>query len=236
MWLGPNPIPPCVPLTPQAYPSPNFGPRRGGAKPSLIVIHYTAMKCAQDALDRLCDPEFEVSAHYVICDQGKVFQLVEDDMRAWHAGAGSWGGMDDINSHSIGIELDNNGQKPFEAAQISTLKTLLRDLMQRFDIPASRIIGHSDMAPGRKGDPGRVFPWQDLAQSGLSIWTETEAGDGQCFDRSAASFGYPITPHTLDAFRQRFRPDATGPETAQDRAMMQALANAYPVDAGQDCG
>jgi len=231
VWLGSNPLPQGFPLTPQSYPSPNFGPRRDGAKPSLIVIHYTAMKCAQDALDRLCDPEFEVSAHYLICEHGALFQMVADDMRAWHAGAGSWGSLDDINSHSIGIELDNNGQVPFGSDQLTCLSGLLRDLMDRFDIPPSRVIGHSDMAPGRKGDPGRFFPWQHLAQDGLSIWTETDAGDGQSFDRSAAAFGYPITPYTLDAFRQRFRPDATGPESPQDRALMHALADAYPVDA-----
>jgi len=153
-----------------------------------------------------------VSAHYLICNQGVLYQMVEEDQRAWHAGAGSWGGVDDINSHSIGIELDNNGQVPFGAAQMDSLKDLLRGIMDRHAIPAHRIIGHSD---------------------GLSIWVDPPSGDGECFDRSATAFGYPITPHTLEAFRQRFRPDANGPEDAQDRAMMQALADAFPVDADQ---
>ena len=198
--------------------------------PSLIVIHYTAMACADDALARLCDPEFEVSAHYLICNKGQLYQMVDEEMRAWHAGAGSWGGVDDINSHSIGIELDNNGQVPFEPAQMLALKSLLRGIMDRHNIPPERVIAHSDMAPGRKGDPGRLFDWQDLAMDGLSVWANTDRGEGPCFARSAATFGYPNTPYTLEAFRQRFRPDAEGPESAQDRAMMGALADAYPVD------
>ncbi|WP_420860939.1 N-acetylmuramoyl-L-alanine amidase [Algirhabdus cladophorae] len=194
------------------------------------------MASSQLALERLCDPEFEVSAHYLICSTGTLYQLVSDEMRAWHAGVGSWGGLDDINSHSIGIELDNNGQVPFTEVQMNCLKALLRDLMTRFDIPPSRVIGHSDMAPGRKSDPGAMFDWQDLAAAGLSVWATTDQQDGPAFDRAAAAFGYPITPYTLEAFRLRFRPKSHGPEEPSDRALMQALAAAYPVDPIPDAG
>jgi len=196
----------------------------------LIVLHYTAMETADLAVERLCAAEFEVSAHYLISDQGTLIQMVETDQRAWHAGVGSWGGLTDINSHSIGIELDNNGRVPFGLAQLETLHGLLADLMAQYFIPPERIIGHSDMAPGRKADPGPQFPWQQLAKAGLSVWAETEERDGPAFDRSAAAFGYPVTPFTLEAFRLRFRPNAQGPEEPADRAMIHALAQAYPVD------
>ncbi|KPA21752.1 N-acetylmuramoyl-L-alanine amidase AmiD precursor [Shimia sp. SK013] len=153
-----------------ARPSPNFGPRRDGLKPEFIVVHYTAMDTAEAALDRLCDPAPEVSAHYLICDKGRIFQLVAEDMRAWHAGAGSWQGKRDINSRSIGIELDNRGTHPFSEPQMSALEALLPAIMTRWAIAPTGVIGHSDMAPGRKFDPGPRFDWQRLALQGLATW------------------------------------------------------------------
>lgn len=152
------------------HPSPNFGERRDGARPELIVLHYTAMPTAQAALRRLSDPEAEVSTHYLIGRCGQIWQMVEEDKRAWHAGAGSWGGQGDVNSRSIGIELSNSGAEPFSELLMSSLEALLSDLMTRWDIPAEGVIGHSDMAPLRKKDPGSRFDWERLARQDLSIW------------------------------------------------------------------
>jgi N-acetylmuramoyl-L-alanine amidase len=145
--------------------SPNFGPRKGGAVPTLIVIHYTAMDTAEAALERLCDPQYEVSAHYLISAQGAVHQLVSEDMRAWHAGAGQWGEITDVNSHSIGIELDNRGDHPFAHPQVEALCALLPGIMKRWNITLENIIGHSDCAPGRKIDPGPRFDWLRLRRA-----------------------------------------------------------------------
>lgn len=146
-------------------PSPNFGPRKGGAVPSLVVIHYTAMDTAEAALERLCDPQYEVSAHYLISAQGAVHQLVSEDMRAWHAGAGQWREITDVNSHSIGIELDNRGDHPYAHPQVETLCALLPGIMKRWNITFENIIGHSDCAPGRKIDPGPRFDWLRLRRA-----------------------------------------------------------------------
>lgn len=159
------------------HPSPNFGARRAGARPDLVVLHYTAMDTAQAALTRLSDPEFEVSAHYLIGRCGQIWQLVDEEQRAWHAGAGSWGGVDDVNSRSIGIELSNSGAEPFSEPLMSSLEALLTDIMARRDIPPQNVIGHSDMAPTRKRDPGPRFDWQRLARQGLSIWPEPKLTD-----------------------------------------------------------
>ena len=145
--------------------SPNFGPRKGGAVPSLIVVHYTAMNTAEAALERLSDPEYEVSAHYLISAKGAVYQLVSEEMRAWHAGAGQWGEITDVNSHSIGIELDNRGDHPFAHPQIEALCALLPGIMSRWNITLENIIGHSDCAPGRKIDPGPRFDWLRLRRA-----------------------------------------------------------------------
>ncbi|MEH6360408.1 MAG: N-acetylmuramoyl-L-alanine amidase, partial [Amylibacter sp.] len=126
----------------------------------MVVVHYTAMETADAACARLCDEAAEVSAHYLISEQGDIVQLVDEDMRAWHAGAGAWGDVTDVNSHSIGIELANTGDTPFAAAQMDALEGLLGGIQNRWKIPAARIIGHSDMAPGRKFDPGVRFDWQ----------------------------------------------------------------------------
>lgn len=154
------------------YKSPNFTARRGGHEiPSMIIIHYTGMKTGQEALERLCDPEAQVSAHYVIEENGDIYQLVDDDKRAWHAGASEWQGETDINSASIGIELVNPGHewgyRDFPDVQIEALIELSKDLVERYGIPVERILGHSDVAPGRKQDPGELFPW-DRYRAALS--------------------------------------------------------------------
>ncbi|WP_170290288.1 N-acetylmuramoyl-L-alanine amidase [Rhodovulum strictum] len=202
----------------------------------MIVLHYTAMPLA-GALDRLCDPAAEVSAHYLIARDGQLFQLVDEDARAWHAGAGRWGAVGDVNSRSIGIELDNRGDEPFAAPLMATLERLLDRVMSRRAVPPERVIGHSDMAPGRKCDPGRRFDWQRLARAGLSVWPETAtaAPDAAAFRAAAGRFGYgtdwPMDA-VLDAFRQRFRPWATGPLDPADMGAMLDLARRFPVDRG----
>jgi len=210
------------------HPSPNFGQRRGGLTPSLIVLHYTGMRGARDALARLCDPAAEVSAHYVIAPAGRLWQLVHEDHRAWHAGAGAWRGQDDINSRSIGIELVNSGAQPFPEPQMTCLEALLRDVMARWHIPAHQIIAHSDMAPERKEDPGPRFDWLRLARQGLALWPDGEGADID-LARSLDLIGYPpASPQKrLQAFRFRFLPAASGAETARDRRRASGVARAF---------
>ncbi|MEM0947443.1 MAG: N-acetylmuramoyl-L-alanine amidase [Pseudomonadota bacterium] len=220
-----------TPIGRLSHPSPNFGQRREGAVPRLIVLHFTAMKSAEAALDRLCDPAAEVSAHYLIDDDGTVYALVDEAMRAWHAGAGSWQGCHDVNSASIGIELDNDGSGPFADAQMAALEILLDGIMARWDIGPDGVIGHQDMAPGRKSDPGPFFPWRRLAAQGRAIWPDVcTPGD---FQRDLQCFGYPdITDPEilLSAFRARFRPEASGPLSDEDRALAAGLAARFGVD------
>lgn len=214
--------------------SPNFGPRRHGALPDLVVIHYTAMPSCAEAEARLCDPEAEVSAHYLIGTSGTVTALVPEELRAWHAGAGQWGQCGDVNSRSIGIELDNPGNAPFPEAQMVALERLLADLLHRWQIPPERVIGHSDMAPARKSDPGPRFDWRRLALQGLSVWPETGAEPGD-FVKDAKAFGFPdLAPDLLvAAFRLRFRPWVRGPQDATDAALIADLAARFPVDRPQ---
>nr|WP_169310897.1 N-acetylmuramoyl-L-alanine amidase [Cereibacter changlensis] len=199
--------------------------------PSLIVLHYTAMRSFEAARERLCDPAAEVSAHYLISERGEVLALVPEELRAWHAGAGSWGGAEDVNSRSIGIELANRGVEPFAAPQMAALERLLPEIMARWAIRPEGVIGHSDMAPGRKSDPGPRFDWRRLALAGLSVWPE--AGEAvEDFGTSARAFGYPeVAPDLLlTAFRLRFRPWARGPLDAVDAALAGDLARRFPVD------
>lgn len=219
--------------------SPNHGLRRHGVMPDMVVLHYTAMTSAQAAIDRLCDPCAQVSAHYVIAEDGTLTPLVEETARAWHAGAGAWGNIVDVNSHSIGIELANKGPDSdapkFPEPQMQALEKLLTEIMQRWSIPPERVIGHSDMAPGRKNDPGPYFVWQRLAANNLSIWLDAEPlrADWDMFKSAAHAFGYRATDdlswqNVLDAFRLRFHPDASGPLSAQDVGTLAALAQKYP--------
>ena len=212
-------------------PSPNFEDRPTGRSVELVVLHYTAMTEVEAALTRLCDPEVGVSCHYLIGKDGALYRLVGEDKRAWHAGEGEWAGQGDVNSRSIGIELDNDGASSFPEPLMTSLEALLTDILERHNLPAKAVIGHSDMAPDRKSDPGRLFDWQRLADAGLSIWPEPSLrGD---FMRDAAYAGYPVhlgEANVLDAFRQRFRPAASGPLSVADEALMSGLARQYPAD------
>ena len=199
----------------------------------MIVLHYTAMASCNAARDRLCDPAAEVSAHYLISEGGEVLALVPEAMRAWHAGAGSWRGQDDINSRSIGIELANGGAAPFAAAQMRALEAVLADVMTRWAIGPDGVIAHSDMAPGRKIDPGARFDWRRLAVGGLSVWPQDfKPRPTLGFIKDARRFGYPDAGDdlVLAAFRLRFRPWATGALDAIDAGMMADLADRFGVD------
>lgn len=192
------------------------------------------MQSGKAALDRLCDPAAEVSAHYLICETGKVLALVAEDKRAWHAGVGTWGGMDDVNSRSIGIELANTGAQPFAHAQMQALEGLLAAVMARWAIPPQGVIAHSDMAPGRKADPGARFDWRRLALAGLSVWPQNiKPHPIADFTKDARRFGYPDVGGDLllTAFRLRFRPWARGPLDDLDAGMMADLAARFGVDA-----
>lgn len=139
-------------------------------KPNFVIIHHTAQDSVQQTLKTFTLVRTQVSAHYVIADDGHVTQMLNDYLRAWHAGSGIWGKNSDINSCSIGIELDNNGVEPFSASQINNLLALLRKLKKEYNIPAQNFVGHSDIAPTRKNDPSRLFPWQLLSENGFGLW------------------------------------------------------------------
>lgn len=225
-------------------PSPNHGERRGGARPDMAVIHYTAMETAEAALARLCDPAAEVSAHYVIAEDGRLWRLVPEERRAWHAGVARWGGAADVNSRSVGIELANGGAAPFPEPQMRALEALLAGVRSRWAIPPERVVGHACVAPGRKADPGPRFDWRRLARGGEAVWIEPARGDGarvdaRAFQRAARRFGYPApdsgawdaeTEAVARAFRDRFRPWDRGPLDAAGLAQLEALAARWPVD------
>ena len=217
-----------------AFPSPNFGERRGGVVPSLIVVHYTAMTSAALARERLCSQAFEVSAHWLIAEDGRAEALVDEAQRAWHAGAGEWAGTGDVNSRSIGIELANSGVQPFPEAQMAGLERVLVAVMDRWRILPQNVIAHSDMAPARKTDPGAKFDWRRLALQKLSVWPDPQAADPVVFFPAVRRFGYPDAPPEtlLRAFRLRFRPWARGPLDAVDAGMALSLAERFGVDRG----
>jgi N-acetylmuramoyl-L-alanine amidase len=217
-------------------PSPNFGERRGGARPDLVVIHYTVLSC-DAARARLCDPAAEVSAHWLVSPAGDCEALVDESMRAWHAGAGAWGSVTDVNSRAIGIELANSGEEPFAAPQMAALERLLAGVMDRWQVPPERVIGHSDMAPARKRDPGARFDWRRLARQGLSVWPSAGAvrPEAPAFAGALTQFGYPpeAPEARLQAFRLRFFPGLAGlagPLTPAEMAAALDLAARFPVD------
>ena len=168
----------------EVRPSPNHGERTSDLRPDMILLHYTGMIDAAVALDRLCAPGSEVSAHYLVLEDGRIIQMVQESRRAWHAGVSSWAGQTDINSCSIGIEIANPGHDfgypDFPKRQIAAVTALCRGIQTRNTIPPARVLAHSDVAPSRKQDPGEKFPWRTLWDSGVGHWVKptpiTEAG------------------------------------------------------------
>jgi N-acetylmuramoyl-L-alanine amidase len=208
-------------------PSPNHGPRRAAV--DMLIIHYTGMKSAAAALDRLCDPAAEVSAHYLIEEDGTAWQLVPEDRRAWHAGQAYWAGDTDINSRSIGIELANpgheHGYRPFPDAQMTALERLCKAVLSRFPIPSHLVLGHADVAPGRKLDPGELFDWKRLAQAGIGLWPDGKPVEPDDFSADMRRFGYENdSARAVAAFQRHFRPsDVTGVADGETRNCLRNL-------------
>jgi N-acetylmuramoyl-L-alanine amidase len=223
-------------------PSPNFDAR---ALPvSLIVLHYTGMRTAEAAIARLADPEAKVSAHYVVDEDGQVIRMVAEEHRAWHAGRAHWREIDDVNSASIGIEIVNPGHefgyRAFPDAQIDAVIRLVMEVKDRYEITRGNVVGHSDIAPARKRDPGELFPWHRLARLRLALprptknlmdpeWTE--AGFLLALER----FGYEVTEKmaAIMAFQRRFRPELIDGEVDAECRMI-LLALLLPKPQGDD--
>jgi N-acetylmuramoyl-L-alanine amidase len=196
-------------------PSPNWDER---ALPvSMVVLHYTGMQSGDEALARMCDSAAKVSAHYMIDEDGTVIQLVDEDKRAWHAGKSYWRGVTDINSASVGIELVNPGHewgyRPFPDAQMEALVPLLADIVKRHDVPRANVVGHSDIAPARKQDPGELFDWELLARMRLTLATPKPRialiyDNPGAFYLALERFGYDISDGhaAVRAFQRRWRP------------------------------
>jgi N-acetylmuramoyl-L-alanine amidase len=223
-------------------PSPNFDERL--LPVSMLVIHYTGMVDTTSAIARLADPQAKVSAHYLVGDEGRVVRMVDESKRAWHAGKSHWRGIDDINSASIGIELANPGHefgyRPFPSAQIEALVPLVAAIVQRYTITRGNIVGHSDIAPARKQDPGELFPWDVLARLRLALPRPTrglmdphwsDAG----FLLALGRFGYDVTDRlaAVIAFQRRFRPELLdGTVDGECRSILLALL--LPKPQGDD--
>lgn len=227
-----TPLSPESTVAAKVFPSPNHGERKGGQRPDMVILHYTGMPEAGEALQWLCNPVSQVSAHYFVFEDGRVLQMVPEARRAWHAGASFWDGEADINSRSIGIEIANPGHPgglpSFPQAQIDSVVALTRDVIARWRIPPTRILAHSDVAPGRKLDPGEVFPWQRLHEEGIGHWVApAPIRDGRFFARGDAGmpiealqamlamYGYGLkitgvfdenTEKVVAAFQRHFRP------------------------------
>ena len=225
-----------APRNPMAawVPSPNFDTRRA----QVIVLHYTEQDSVEQSLDTLRSRNSggRVSSHYLLGKDGKIYQLVSDAKRAWHAGAGSWGAITDVNNASIGIEIDNDGKSPFPDAQIDSLIVLLRDLTTRLRIPPTQIIGHSDLAPTRKIDPGPLFPWKRLHDAGFGLWPADATQDPPAgFDPWLAlqAIGYAVDDRadTVRAFHHRFRGMEGTELDAQDLRILHALTRAADMPA-----
>jgi N-acetylmuramoyl-L-alanine amidase len=222
----------------------------------MVVLHYTAMTSAEAAIGRLSDPQAEVSAHYLVAEDGRIVAMVPEEARAWHAGVSAWGRVSDVNSHSIGIELANPGPlaggPPFPAAQMAALGWLLGTILPRHGIPPERVVGHACTAPGRKQDPGPGFDWRALALMRFSVWQDPDwaaidraasqagaAADARRFQSAAIRFGYRAalsgawdapTLALWRAFVERFLPARpTLPPNAAAIAHLEALAERWPV-------
>ena len=227
----------CTPIPPRFTPgvpvrwvgSPNFDLRR----PQYVILHHTTNGTAVQALATLTDPARRVSAHYLVGRDGTVYQLVDERHRAWHAGASRWGADSDINSASIGIELDNDGHEPYPDVQMQALLALLADLEARYGIPRENFLGHGDVAPGRKVDPGALFPWKLLAQRGFGMWCD---GVGDTLDPRLrgddtllALVGYDVTnlDAAIRAFNRHFMALEDEPVLSPEgRAVLACLADA----------
>ena len=227
-------------------PSPNHGERASGPT-DILLLHYTGMPDHEQALAWLCNPESKVSSHYFVHEDGRVLSLVPEDRRAWHAGASHWGGEADVNSRSIGVEIANTGHPgglpDYPDAQIEAVIALCRDIVGRHPIPSHRVLAHSDVAPGRKLDPGERFPWARLAAAGIGHWVEpTEIGSGRFLQRGdrgepvealqamLALYGYgieidgefdPRTEAVVAAFQRHFRPARV--DGVADRSTIETL-------------
>ena len=215
----------------------------------MLVLHYTGMASAAEALARLCRPEARVSAHYLIDEDGGVFALVDEGRRAWHAGVACWRGRRDVNAASIGIELANPGHewgyRPFPPAQMRSLAALCRDILDRHAVPARHVLGHADVAPLRKCDPGELFDWRFLARAGVGLWPQALPDRGDTlglgdaggtvarFQRALARYGYCLaadgrygdaTKAVVTAFQRHFRPSRVdGRADAETRALLAGL-------------
>ena len=231
-------------------PSPNFNERK--VPPDILVLHYTGMQTGEAALQRLCDASAEVSSHYLVEEDGRIFRLVAEERRAWHAGVSFWKGERDINGRSIGIEIVNPGHefgyRPFPPAQIASVIALIGDIRSRWDIEDSRIIGHSDVAPARKEDPGELFPWKTLAEAGHGLWVEPAPAPGEPLSEGAEGagvfalqagltrLGYDCAPsgtfdvrttETIRAFQRHWRQEQVdGIADGETRARLIALLRA----------
>jgi N-acetylmuramoyl-L-alanine amidase len=183
-------------------PSPNFDNRV--RTPDMLVLHYTGMKTGEEALARLADPEAKVSAHYLVEEDGRVFRLVPEERRAWHAGVSSWKGEENLNGLSIGVEIVNPGHewgyRPFPDVQIDAVIALVADIRERWDIPDARILGHSDVAPDRKQDPGELFPWKRLAEAGHGLWAEPPPAPGAALSPGEEGAGVIVLQGGLKRF------------------------------------
>lgn len=205
-------------------PSPNHDERPQGAPIDMLVLHYTGMKTAQEALSRLCDAQAKVSAHYTIDRDGRIYAHVPEARRAWHAGVSYWAGERNVNARSIGIEIVNPGHEfgyePFATPQIGALTDLASEILARHPIPAHRVLGHSDVAPARRQDPGELFPWAQLAELGIGLWpfagsrsAGTDAPLVDAFENNLRRFGYGVAPDVdvplkavVTAFQRHWRP------------------------------
>ena len=233
-------------------PSPNFDARH--APPSMVLLHYTGMRTGEEALARLRDPEAKVSAHYLVEEDGRVFRLAPEERRAWHAGVSFWQGERDCNAVSIGVEIVNPGHefgyRPFPDVQIGAVIDLLDGIRSRWTVGDDRIVGHSDVAPDRKTDPGELFPWKRLAEAGHGLWAEPASAPGAALgvgDEGPGVFllqagltrlGYDSAPsgqyddHTatvVTAFQRHWRPEAVdGIADGATRARLMALLRLTP--------
>ena len=223
--------------------SPNFDARPDGTPIDMLVLHYTGMKTAEEALARLCDRKAKVSAHYTIDRDGRVYAHVDEASRAWHAGVSHWAGASNINSRSIGIEIVNPGHEfgyiPFSDEQIAALIDLARGILERHPIAPARVVGHSDVAPARKMDPGELFPWAQLAEFGIGVWPGPNPrprggrgqGEGGDIAQMLGAHGYGVAPAVdipletvITAFQRHFRPSCVdGIADAETRRILQSL-------------